>query len=945
MAQRLKKSARNTAGNDSKKRSLRVESLEDRRVLAAPTSGLDIQLPQSGQWQHTPFVGSPIFADLDNNGTQELITAASGGRLIAFSMNTSGVPAVYQTYETGSAANFRSTPAVVQLGDGRQAVFAALGRDEANPGTLETDKFYGWDAVTGQLLPGWPATLERNVIGQGGAFGAITSGDVTGDGQKEVIVTSFSHFVEVYRLDGSLVWRYNADDTIVSGAVVGDIDRDGRNEIVFGSDTSQSQFFDSGGFINVLDNQGSAKFRYHIDEVVWSSPVLADLTNDGNLEIIVGTGLNFDDFDPKPGARAAGNRLYAIDYKGDVLPGWPYHTTSDDNLKRQILGSPAVADIDQDGDLEVIAADRGGFLHVVQGNGQALSGWAGGKQIATQSAPQDGYASPIVADINGDGKPDIVVGNGPNLTGFDQNGNVIFQHITAVNPPEGHYNAAAVGQWNGTGGLELVSVSNVSAVPNRPSLISVFHLDVSTLDAPWAMLRRSGDGMAVSQSPNYVNQFITSAYEGLLQRTPGSSEIAYYAQPILNNDLTFLSLSRALSSSVEARDRVIDALYSQLLNRTPDSGGRAFWQGFLANNTIKAMAIQFAESAEFNSLGGGTTEGIVTRLYQTILNRTPSNGELQGWVDYVNANGLASVARLFWTSTENLTNQLRTAYDGAFGSSSVIPEDTLASYLFDNRHDRRREEEIFAQVIASNGNYAYTDNVSAWVRTLYRDVLNREAAAAEVALWLGAVDRGEVVLEQIANVMMNAPESRANVINSVYQALLGRDADSGAYSSFANYQSREEVMLAVMSSSEYVNLNGGTLEGYVRAAYRDLAGIDPAPASAVNQWVNLINSGTPASELPKALMASAEFYNKQVVEFLFRYLPNEAMGVLRTGNYPPGGAGQPVNPNPAFVNFFTGLRQGGVSSRDVVVMLLSSPEYVAKSSYFKGMYESTGVRV
>jgi len=446
-------------------------------------------------------VGSPVFADLDGNGQDELITAVSGGRLIAYQMNSSGVASIFQTYNSFSQANFRSTPVVVGMTDGRQAIFASLGRDEANPGTLETDQFFGWDAVTGQLLPGWPATLQRNVAGQGGSTGAIATGDVTGDGQKELIVTSFSHFVEVYRLDGSLLWRYNADDTIVSGAVVGDIDRDGRNEIVFGSDTSENQFFSAGGFINVLDDQGSAKYRYHIDEVVWSSPVLADLTNDGYLEIIVGTGLNFDDFDPQPGARAAGNRLYAIDYKGDVLPGWPYHTTTDDTLKRQVLGSPAVADIDQDGDLEVIAADRGGFLHVVQGNGQALPGWACGKQIATQSAPQDGYASPIVADIDGDGKPDIVASNGPNLTGFDQNGNVIFQYVTVSNPPEGRFNAAAVGQWDGIGGMELVSVSNLSAVPNRPSLVSVFHLDTSTLAAPWAMLRRSADGVAVRIRP------------------------------------------------------------------------------------------------------------------------------------------------------------------------------------------------------------------------------------------------------------------------------------------------------------------------------------------------------------------------------------------------------------------------------------------------------------
>ena len=57
-------------------------------------------------------------------------------------------------------------------------------------------------------------------------------------------------------------------DTILSGAVVGDVDRDGKPEVVFGSDTSANIFFNPGGFVNILNHNGSVKFRHSVGEVL-----------------------------------------------------------------------------------------------------------------------------------------------------------------------------------------------------------------------------------------------------------------------------------------------------------------------------------------------------------------------------------------------------------------------------------------------------------------------------------------------------------------------------------------------------------------------------------------------------------------------------------------------------------------------------------------------------
>ncbi|MBX7164742.1 MAG: DUF4214 domain-containing protein [Pirellulales bacterium] len=927
-----------------RRRTLRGETLEVRLAMAGPTpyAGTPVVLPD-GTWQHTPFVGSPVFADLNNDGREEILTAAAGGRLIAFS-NSGGTAQVFKTYDTLQSSNFKSTPAVVTLPDGRKAIFAALGRDENNSGAYENDYVYGWDAATGAALPGWPLRMPRNVANMSGAYGAIATGDLTGDGVPEIVVTSFSHFVDAYKLDGTLLWRYNADDTILSGAAIGDLDRDGRNEVVFGSDASDSIYFQHGGFINILDNTGGAKFRYHIDEVVWSSPVLVDLNGNGTLEIVVGTGLNFDDMDPRPGARAAGNRVYALDYNGALLPGWPYKTTNDDSLKRQVLGSPAAADLNGDGIPEVIVADRGGFLHVITGAGTALTGWAGGKQIAQLSAPQDGYASPIVADIDGDGQPDIVAANGPNLTGFNRFGTVIFTNVTGGNPPESRFNAAAVGQWDGVGGMELVSVSNVSAVPDRPRLVSVFQLPASTLEAPWRMLRHTADNVAVQHSTAFLQSYVTSVYRGLLGRDPSAGERNTEVANLANNRTDLFRLAQAVASSVEARNRVIDTLYLQLLNRTPDAGGRAYWQSYLATNPAKNMAVFMMVLPEFFAQGGGTTAGAVTLMYQRILHRTPSAGEVNSWVSFIAANGLDAAARFFWTSNENLTNHANALVQAAFGGSFTIQVDALQSAMFNLRFDRSNEELIAARTVASGGNYAQTDNVVAWLKTLYRDVLNRNAGPAEIVLWLQAVERGEVGLTGMADFMVRTPEAKAVVVDELYRNLLGRAADAAAITTYGAFNKREDVIIALVSSPEYFVRNGNTNTGFVQAAFRDLAGINPLPQAALNQWLNLLATGTPRAQLPTLLVASAEYYNKQVVDFLFRYLPDESQGVLRTGNLPGNAAGQPVNPNPALVSYLMGLRQQGATGEAVLVTLLSSPQYVSRSSYAKGLFRSVGVR-
>ncbi len=936
-------------------RRLVLESLESRLCLSGPTPypGAPLELPQTGAWTQTQFISSPIWADLAGDGHQELITAAAGGELIAFAAHPDGSLYVYQTYQAttlpnGTIADIMSTPIVVTMPNGRTALFAAMGRNEYAPGTLEDGRVFGWDAITGQLLPGWPQSSGTNPEGNSGVIGSLAAADLNGDGKTEIVVGGFGHQVSAFNLDGTLDWRFTTDDTIESAPVIADIDGDGKPEVVIGSDSSQSTFYQNGGWVNILSNTGTLLYRYfHPNEVIWSSPILADTSGNGTLNIFVGTGLNYQ-IHGLPGAIPAGNQLLGISPQGQTLPGWPYATSTSTTALHETYASPVAADLLGNGQIDIIAVDRAGYLHVVQPNGQPLPGWAGGIPIAPDlPSAGDNYASPIVADVLGNGTQDIIVSAGPYLRAFSPTGQMVWSVIAPGATPDARFNAAAVGQFNPGGPYILASVTNNAASAlDRPNYVMLYQIPNGAAPPQWPMLRRDATGDAVMNSPVAIQNFLNGAYNLLLNRPPDAGGLQTFSNLLQNNTLNYFNVAGIIANSTEARVHEINNLYERFLNRAPQPAEVANWLGLLANSTYRDAASIFMTAPEFQARGG-SPGGVITLYYNVILGRDPSPAELNGWLS--SGLPLNTIALDFLNSDEALGNIANLYYSVAFGANSTPAPDSLAAIKVALRNNVPGRQ-VWALVLGSGGNYAATDPNSSYVRSVYRDVLGRNAAPGEVAYWVNQLATGQINFNSLVAALLNSPEGRDFAVNQIFEQYLGRPASPTELQAFQNYQSREAVVAAVVNSDEFYNDHGGTPTGFVNAAFEALDQyIPPLPASVTAAWISQITAGAPRSSLTSALLAQGPegltYYDALAASMLFEYLPDESQGVLATGVLPPNAPGQPINPNPGEVAYFGQLLDNGATDESVIVTLLASPLYEStRVGYFMGIWRARGIR-
>jgi Peptidase family C25/FG-GAP-like repeat/FlgD Ig-like domain len=273
----------------------------------------------------------------------------------------------------------------------------------------------------GSVADGWPQVMNN------WNWAAPSIGDLDNDGDLEIVVTNVSGRTYVWHHDGTEFYdgdnnasthgvfqsRTNEWYSLCSPALA-DVDNDGTLEVILATRYSDAK----DDVIHALKNNAvdAAGWPYNLHSYgdPQTSPSVGDLNNDGVLEIVL---------------VSESNLLHVIDQYGQPVAPFPLSFLSNSASSGVACPVPALGDLDNDGmdDIVVYSVENSlsGNLYAYNIMGEVLPGWP--KHLDGNSE-----SSPLIGDINGDGKLDVIFGIGggtdsaPNeLHAFSATGNII----------------------------------------------------------------------------------------------------------------------------------------------------------------------------------------------------------------------------------------------------------------------------------------------------------------------------------------------------------------------------------------------------------------------------------------------------------------------------------------------------------------------------------------
>jgi autotransporter-associated beta strand protein len=436
-------------------------NLEELEIRALPSLNIGATLPVENGPQ------SVVLADVNGDGRADLIVANSNGPDVSLLIgNGDGTFKAAQNLTTGVR------PSSVAVGD--------FNRDGKTDLVTVSQKY----STVSIMLGNGDGTFQNQTISAGAGPTSVIVADVRGNGSADVILTnSSSGSVSVLLGNNNGTFQAAQNFTVGSfpqSVVAADFNGDGIVDLAVANESSNT--------VSVLLGTGTpALFQAAVNYSVGNYPesvAAADVTGDGHPDLVVanyrdstvsvlkntGTG-TFQAAQtfatglyPKAVAVADMNGdgkpdLVTANYKASTVSillgtGTGSFLSAHNYASGQGPNALAIGGLNADGSLDVVVTNFGSGTSTVLYNDNGPAGTFSSAQLFTTGS---GPANVVAADVNGDGRPDLVTANYVNASVSVLLGNGDGSFQSAQNFAVGAKAfALAVADLNGDGHPDIV---------------------------------------------------------------------------------------------------------------------------------------------------------------------------------------------------------------------------------------------------------------------------------------------------------------------------------------------------------------------------------------------------------------------------------------------------------------------------------------------------------
>ena len=273
-------------------------------------SGAD--LPGFPFWSIDTIWSSPALVSLDPGGPMTIVVGADFGWLgepafgctspptqgLLFAIRGDGV--LVPGYPKCLATPIWSSPAIALVAGAPVAFFGTNNLPFCDAGQCNygggQSAAYAYDLLTGAPLPGWPVVLPH-----GPSESGLGSPAPCADGTTVAFSTTWGDSrtrgsLYLINIEGAVLWEQTFEQALLGSPVSADVTGDGQCDVLMGG---------GDGRLRGFDRSGSARYQFASTGPFFNSAHVADLDGDGGNEVVVATGEGFD----RP-------RLWVIDSAG-----------------------------------------------------------------------------------------------------------------------------------------------------------------------------------------------------------------------------------------------------------------------------------------------------------------------------------------------------------------------------------------------------------------------------------------------------------------------------------------------------------------------------------------------------------------------------------------------------------------------------------------------------